>query len=302
MENDLTSLKARSLLYIENLYKSYGDKLVLDNVDFALGKDEICSLVGPSGCGKSTLLRLILGQERSDSGDILIEGKEIGFPDSTRGIVYQKYSVFPNLTVIGNVLLGKRLSAGVFERRRHQKEFRDEAMYYLEHVNLAEHVAKYPHELSGGMQQRVAIVQALIVKPKMILMDEPFGALDPGTREHLQIFLLELWEKFKMTIIFVTHDLEEAVFLGTRIVVLSQFYTDGRGNGKNVKRGAKIMADYQLERKATSTVVKESEKFGKLIQQIRRDGFDPNYLQHATRFNLYHHDSFQTLCDEEKCQ
>ena len=121
-------------------------------------------------------------------------------------------------------------------------------------------------------------------------MDEPFGALDPGTREDLQVFLLELWEETKMTIFFVTHDLEEALFLGTRLLVVSQFY-------EHVKNptGSKIVADYTLSKGANSTSVKEKGDFGVLIQKIRREGFDPNHLQHISDFNLNHRDSFQTL-------
>jgi NitT/TauT family transport system ATP-binding protein len=132
------------------------------------------------------------------------------------------------------------------------------------------------------------------MKPKILLMDEPFGALDPGTREDMQIFLLKLWEEFEMTIFFVTHDLEEAVFLGTRILVLSQYYSDARGNSDHVERGARIVFDYPLERAALSSKVKETATFGRLIQQIRREGFDPEYLQNATDFNLRHPDSFIT--------
>lgn len=300
MEKKLDFLRSKSILFIKDLYKKYGEKLVLDNVDLAVHRGEICSLVGPSGCGKSTLLRLILGQERPTSGDIFIEGSPVGFPDVDRGIVYQKYSLFPHLSALGNVILGRKLSASFIEKcsSKKRKEFYDEAISFLEEVKLAEHKDKLPHQLSGGMQQRVAIAQALIMKPKILLMDEPFGALDPGTREHLQIFLLELWEKFKMTIFFVTHDLEEAIFLGTRVVVLSQFYSDDRG--ESAKRGARIVADYKLLRRAESPNVKASAEFGQLIQQIRQEGFDPAYLQHVTKFNLKHPDSFQTLTEEER--
>jgi NitT/TauT family transport system ATP-binding protein len=148
------------------------------------------------------------------------------------------------------------------------------------------------------MQQRVAIAQALIMRPKILLMDEPFGALDPGTRERMQLFVLELWEEFDMTLFFVTHDLEEAVFLGTRIVVLSQYYTDDR-DVTDGARGARIVADYALARKAASTTVKARAEFGELIQQIRHEGFDPEYRGHVSRFNLKHPDSFQTLRPEE---
>jgi NitT/TauT family transport system ATP-binding protein len=129
-------------------------------------------------------------------------------------------------------------------------------------------------------------------------MDEPFGALDPGTREDMQIFILELWNEYRMTVFFVTHDLEEAVFLGTRILVLSQYYRDGRGDTV-AHRGSKIVSDYQCA-VFNSTEAKETPAFGKLIGDIRREGFDPAYRQHVTEFNLRHGDSFQTLSDEER--
>lgn len=290
-------LEEKNILHIQDVYKIYGSKVVLDNVDLSVARGEFCTVVGPSGCGKSTLLRLILGQERPTRGGLFIDGCPAESADSERGIVYQKYSLFPHLTVLENVLLGKELCAGIVERFRKHKTFKEEAMHFLEKVRLGEHYNKYPYELSGGMQQRVAIAQAVIMNPSILLMDEPFGALDPGTRESMQVFILEIWEKTKMTIFFVTHDLEEACYLGTRIVVLSQFYADGRKNNGN--KGAKIVADYPLPRKATSTMVKAQAAFGELIQKIRQDGFDPKHLQHVTEFNLRHDDSFQTLTPEE---
>jgi len=295
----LRALRERSSLYLKNVSKCYGLKVILKDIDLAVRKGELCTLVGPSGCGKSTLLRLILGQEQVSSGTFLIEGQPAGPPDTTRGIVYQRYSLFPHLTVLQNVMLGLTLSSGFFARHRMRKEFHREAMEFLEEVKLAEHWQKYPHELSGGMQQRVAIAQALIMKPKLLLMDEPFGALDPGTREHMQVFLLGIWEKHKMTVFFVTHDLEEAVFLGTRILVLSQYYTDGKNEKDNTLHGARIVSDYPLAREATSTAVKKTAAFGTLIQKIRHEGFDPEYLQHVTQFDLRHPDSFQTLAESE---
>jgi len=294
----LGTLRKGILLFIDGVYKTYAEKVILDNIDLAVTDGELCTVVGPSGCGKSTLLRLILGQERPTKGDILIHGEPVLEPSSDRGIVYQKYSLFPHLSVLENVTLGKKLSAGFFERFRRRSEFREEAMYFLEKMGLSEHGHKYPQELSGGMQQRVALAQSLIMKPGVLLMDEPFGALDPGTREHMQIFLMELWEEYPMTVFFVTHDLEEAVFLGTRILVLSQYYTDDRGDGFS-NRGARIVADYPLSPKASSTDVKARKEFGELIQQIRQEGFDPQYRQHVTRFNLLHDDSFQTLTEQE---
>lgn len=285
------------VLHVLDVYKSYGDKLILDNIDLSVKAGELCTLVGPSGSGKSTLLRLVLGQELPTEGRLLIDGQPVGFPDPTRGIVFQRYSLFPHLTVLENVCLGANLAAGLIERRRRRREIRDEAMSYLERVRLGAHADKYPHELSGGMQQRVAIAQSLIKKPRILLMDEPFGALDPDTREEMQVFLLELWDESRMTIFFVTHDLEEAVYLGTRIIALSQYYTDNRGAA--AQRGAKVVADYQLPRVAASTGVKQEAGFSELIESIRREGFSPEYLQHVRAFNLRHPDSFQTLTSKE---
>jgi NitT/TauT family transport system ATP-binding protein len=291
-------LRTTSCLFLEDVYKSYGSKTVLDDIDLAVAAGEIVTVVGPSGCGKSTLLRLVLGQEAPSSGTLLIDGCPCGFADRSRGIVYQKYSLFPHLNVLDNVLVGPRLACGCFQWRRRRKDFQDEAMTYLARIGLEEHSRKFPHELSGGMRQRVAIAQSLIMKPKILLMDEPFGALDPGSRENMQIFLLELWEDLGMTIFFVTHDLEEAVFLGTRIIVLSQYYTDARGN--EARRGARIVFDRALPKTAKATLVKTAAGFGTLIQQIRQEGFDPDYLREASNFNLSHPDSFQTLRDEER--
>lgn len=280
-------------LFLKDVMKSYGSKIVLADIDLAVKKGEFCTVVGPSGCGKSTLLRLILGQEQATSGIININEEQILRPSPDCGIVYQKYSLFPHLTILENIMLGKLLPMPFWKAAFVKKEARKEAMQYLEDVRLAEHADKYPHQLSGGMQQRVAIAQALIMKPEILLMDEPFGALDPGTREAMQVLILKIWEEHQMTIFFVTHDLEEAVFLGTRILVLSQFYTDKRDGKKGMTGGARIVADYPL--KITSTNVKETAEFGKFIQQIRHEGFNPENLQDVTKFNLKHTDSFQTL-------
>ena len=290
-------------LHIEDVYKRYGERQVLDNVDLKVAQGELCSLVGPSGCGKSTLLRLILGQERASAGQIRIEGQPVGYPDVDRGVVYQKYSLFPHLTVLDNVTLGPRLRAGFLERRAKRRLFEEQALELLREVSLQDSARKYPHELSGGMRQRVAVVQALIMSPRVLLMDEPFGALDPGTREDIQLFLLELWEHHRMTIFLVTHDLEEAAFLGTRMLVMSQYYTDDRGDAPSVNRGARIVADYHLqrgERRAKSTQDKLSPEFVQLLENVRREGFDPSYRRHVSEFNLRHPHSFRTLTPEEQ--
>jgi NitT/TauT family transport system ATP-binding protein len=287
-----------SLLYLRDVEKSYGDKRVLDNVDLAVRAGEICSVVGPSGCGKSTLLKLILGHERPTKGEVLISGNPVGYPDPSRGIVFQKYSLYPHLSVLDNVLLGKKFTMGMWRWTKERKHAREEAMAYLSEVRLADNANKFPHELSGGMQQRAAIAQALIVRPQILLMDEPFGALDPEVRERLQVFLLEMWEKYKMTIFFVTHDLEEAIFVGTRVVLLSQHYIDDRGDAPEVRRGAKVICDYPLAQQALSTKVKKTAEFGELIEMLRGQ-FKPAKRHHVREFDLRHSDSFQTLRPEE---
>jgi NitT/TauT family transport system ATP-binding protein len=287
-------------LHIEDVYKSYDGRCVLDNIDLRVAAGEFCTVVGPSGCGKSTLLRLILGQEKPDNtgGRVTIDGSAVPLPNPARGIVYQKYSLFPHLTALQNVLLGKTLGAGQwwnpFYRNRQHTE---EAMDYLTRVRLADAAHKYPHELSGGMQQRVAIAQALIMKPPILLMDEPFGALDPDTRRDVQLYLLELWEQENLTVFFVTHDMTEACFLGSRLLVLSQYYRDDRGEGVN--RGGKIVGDYALPRRAISTDLIESPEFQQLVARVRGDGFDPKVRQHVHEFNLQHPDAWRTLTDAE---
>lgn len=296
--NHPDQLKERSILHIRDVYKSYNQKIILDNIDLSIAPGEFNCIVGPSGCGKSTLLRLILGQETADSGEIWIDRELVGHADTHRGIVYQKYSLFPHLTVLENTILGKQFQAGFLKAPFQRRQHIEEAMFYLSKMSLAQHYNKYPHELSGGMQQRAAIAQAIIMKPKILLMDEPFGALDPGTREYLQVFLMEIWEETQMTIFFVTHDLEEAVFVGTRIIALSQFYTHGRTDATT--HGAKIVYDRKIgERKATSAKSKNNPIFTSIIQDIRKKAFNPEQRQHISNFDLSHEDSFLTLTEEE---
>lgn len=293
-----------NILHFNDIYKEYPAKdgspfLVLDNIDLTIKKGEFCTLVGPSGCGKSTLLKLILGQELPTSGSLTIKGDPVGNPDSTRGVVYQRYSLYPNKTVLENVLMGPHFKHG-FWKKQEREEAKSYALELLKKVKLSEHINKYPHELSGGMQQRVAIIQALIPKPEILLMDEPFGALDPGTREFMQTLLLELWEKYKLTILFITHDLEEACFLGTRLLVLSQYYTDDRGD--SFQRGAKFVVDKPLHKTPQSTHIKETAAFNELLESVRRQGFNPSHLQHVKDFDLSHPESWKTLTDKEYTQ
>ncbi len=274
-------------LFIDKLSKVYGERLVLREIDLKIQKGAFCTIVGPSGCGKSTLLRLILGCEPPTKGSIRINGNEIGFPCRERGIVFQKYSLYPHLAVLENVLLGEKFKKGDIWSFFHKRELREKGMSYLNEVNLVDCANKYPYELSGGMQQRVAIAQALLMNPELLLMDEPLGALDPATRERLQMFLLRLWEKHKMTIFFVTHDLEEAVFLGTQVLVLSQFCDDGYHCD-----GATIALNYPLRKEVFSTAVKTSVTFGELIAELRFY-FTADHKEHVEKF-----DSMENRVDE----
>jgi NitT/TauT family transport system ATP-binding protein len=258
-----------------------GFQTVLSDVNLLVPEKQAVSVVGPSGCGKSTLLRLVLGVETPREGSVRANGETISHPDRSRGIVFQRYSLFPHLTVLENVLFGLELDGTwllqkwltwPWYRRNQQRRYSELAMEHLRTVKLDEHAQKYPYQLSGGMQQRVAIAQALIMRPRILLMDEPFGALDPGTREALQLTAIETFEKHGTSIFFVTHDLEEAVFVGTRLIVLSQFWqhSDGRPGD-----GATIVLDAPCP-KSTSVDVKGTREFQDLVAHARHVGFDPN--------------------------
>jgi len=193
-----------------------GDKLLaLDRINLSIGKNEFLTIVGPSGCGKSTLLYLIGGFLKPTTGSIEIDGKIVNKPDSSVGIVFQRYSLFPWLTVLKNITFGLE------EKKMSKAEKIDWARHYLRLVHLEAFENRYPRELSGGMQQRVAIAQTLACNPQVILMDEPFGALDAQTRKVMQWELQKIWEQEKTTIVFVTHDVEEAIYLGRRVVVMT---------------------------------------------------------------------------------
>ena len=187
----------------------------LDNVDLHIEDKEFVCLVGPSGCGKTTLLRIIAGLDFPTSGTVAIDGKPVEGPGPERGMVFQEYSLFPWLRIADNIGFGLTMK-GVSKAEKQERVEK-----YLDLVNLETFGRAYPHELSGGMRQRVAIARALANDPEVLLMDEPFGALDAQTRNMMQRELLEIWEKTQKTIVFVTHSVDEAVFLADRIIVLS---------------------------------------------------------------------------------
>ncbi|MEO8097018.1 MAG: ABC transporter ATP-binding protein [Acidobacteriota bacterium] len=218
-----------ALIRIENLTMHYESRPILSQLALEIQEGEFVCLLGQTGCGKSTLLRLVLGAERPTSGRILIDGDEHQRPDRSRGYVPQKYSLFPDRTVLDNITFGCELSEFSLWKRytprfyRRRRELRAQAVEYLRRVGLTEADAKkYPDQLSGGMQQRVAIAQALMTKPRILLMDEAFSALDPATREDMQRWIRELWRETGTTILFVTHHTQEALRMGTRIVVLAK--------------------------------------------------------------------------------
>ncbi len=299
----------KTLLHLEDVYKRYFNQnkkefTVLNDIDLKVNEGEFVSLIGPSGCGKSTLLRLILGSEQPSEGIVHFDDKKIIGPDRDRGIVFQKYSLFPHLTILDNIAFGLDAEGfsipgrifTPFKYSKRKKEFRKEAQLYLERIGLKNDGNKYPHQLSGGMRQRAAIAQSLIMKPKILLMDEPFGALDDSTRQDMQLFLLEQWKKEQMTVFFVTHDLEEAIFLGSRIIVLSQYYkTD-----KDSNEGSKIVSDLKISEKTIKpTSFKYSKECADLIKKVRHEGLDPEHKQHIREFDLNHKDSFRTITQDE---
>jgi NitT/TauT family transport system ATP-binding protein len=213
-------LKARDvILRVEHLTKLFtsriGSTLALNDINFDTHRREFLCVVGPSGCGKSTLVRILAGLEEPSSGDVLLEGKPVTEPGSDRGMVFQGYTLFPWLTVKKNVMFGPLVNG--YGREVAERE----ALQWLQLIGLEKFADCYPNQLSGGMKQRVAIVRALANQPRILLMDEPFGALDAQTRCRMQAHLLEIWRKIDITIVFITHDLEEAIFLADRILVLS---------------------------------------------------------------------------------
>jgi ABC-type nitrate/sulfonate/bicarbonate transport system ATPase subunit len=202
------------------VYKSFQVQgkplMVLQNIDLQLYPGEFICLVGASGCGKSTLLNIVAGLDSPSAGQIVVDGEPVTGPGSDRGMVFQGYTLYPWLTVSNNIAFGLKL------RGMRRAEIRERVSYYLDVVGLTPFAKAYPKQLSGGMKQRVAIARALANEPQVLLMDEPFGALDAQTKEQMQQFLLELWERTHTSVMMITHDVEEAIFLSQRIYVMSR--------------------------------------------------------------------------------
>lgn len=212
-------LKAREvILEVKGLNKQFdtpqGSVLALKDINFKTHRREFVCVIGPSGCGKSTLIRTLAGLETPSSGQVLLDGKPVIEPGPDRGMVFQGYTLFPWLTIKQNVMFGLEMQG------MSPVTAESEALQWVDLVGLEKFADAYPHQLSGGMKQRVAIARALANKPRILLMDEPFGALDAQTRCKMQANLLEIWRNIDITVLFITHDLDEAIYLADRIIVL----------------------------------------------------------------------------------
>lgn len=235
------------IIEIKQVWKEYGDHVVVEKLNLNVQAGEFVSIVGASGCGKTTLLNMLLGTESPSRGALLLDGKPMPTePSESRGIVFQKYSVFPHLNALENVMLGAEFGASpllarVFGKQR--KKLQEDALEMLQAVGLGDAAMRYPSELSGGMQQRLAIAQALIKQPRILLLDEPFGALDPGIRKDMHSLIRELWKKRGLTVFMITHDLSEGFSLGSRVWVLDKPRIDPQ---QPERYGAQIVYDIAL--------------------------------------------------------
>lgn len=242
--------KAMPLIKAKNLWKKYGDNVVLERMNVSINAGEFITMVGTSGCGKSTFLKMLLGMESPSSGELLLEGKPIpDEPDQSRGIVFQQYSVFPHLTVLQNVIIAREFEHAPILGKLFgsaKRKIVEEAKALLESVGLTQALNRYPHELSGGMKQRLAIAQALIRQPRILLLDEPFGALDPGIRADMHQLILQLWREHQLTVFMVTHDLSEGFYLGTRLWVFDKLRRDNQAPNAY---GASITYDLPVTRR-----------------------------------------------------
>jgi NitT/TauT family transport system ATP-binding protein len=272
---ELAGAGADAMIRIEDVSVQYGAgdarKKILSGVNLDIHQGEFVSIVGQTGCGKSTLLRLVLAEEMPGGGRVLVEGSARTQPDRRCGYVPQKYSLFPDRTVIENITFGLEVTEIGFlgglapARRARRKEFRAEAYSYLKRMGLGESDgSKYPHQLSGGMQQRVAIAQALIMRPKILLMDEAFSALDPGTRAGMQRLIRALWRETGTTILFVTHNPREAVILATRVIAL--------GRPRSSDDGAEVVLDLPVP----DTI--DEQKIAALIGRVEQSTY-PNGIE-----------------------
>jgi NitT/TauT family transport system ATP-binding protein len=279
---------------VQSLSQTYGNHAVLDNINLQVLPGQIVALVGPSGCGKSTLLKAILGTHKPTSGEVRTDGIPVRGPNRNVGIVYQQYSLYDFLTAEQNVSFGLKLDETTFltrfftprkyiaKRREHNRRAKE----FLYQVGLESACGKYPGEMSGGMRQRVAVAQAFIMRPKVVLLDEPFGALDEAMREDLQMMLLRFYQENliakregrmpQYTILMVTHELNEAIYVADRVIGLSRFHTQG-------EKGAAIVYD----RPCPVFSPDDPRDFSKFVEQreeLRKAVFDDTYIKDRDKY------------------
>ncbi len=239
--------------HVNKVYKSKaGELCALRDINLEILENEFISFVGPSGCGKSTLLRILAGLDKQSSGKIIVSDRVLNGPGADRGMVFQSYTLFPWMTVEENICFGLKL------KKVPPKKAREIAEKYMELIDMTQFRNSLPKELSGGMKQRVAIARALANSPEVILMDEPFGALDPETKASMQILIRKIWQLERSTIVFITHDIEEAVFLSQRIYIMSA-------------RPGRIITDLPIYLKYNRDLsLKETEEFLALKKEVSR--------------------------------
>ena len=285
---------------VRNVSHRFGDFPVLDQINLKIWPGQIVAIVGPSGCGKSTLLKAILGTHPPSEGQILADGQPVIGPTRNVGIVYQQYSLYDFLTAEGNVAFGLKLDQSSFfsrlvlfpkylkQRQKHLAQARE----FLEQVGLEHACGKYPGEMSGGMKQRVAVAQALIMRPKVVLLDEPFGALDEAMREELQYMLLRFYQENlqrkregkrpEYTILMVTHELNEAIFVADRVVGMSRFHTEGN-------QGAAIVYDKPCPIFHPDDP-RDYSKFIDQREELRQAVFDDQYIKDRNKYVTFWND------------
>ena len=281
-------------LEVKSLSHSFGSYRVLDNIQLQVYPGQIVAVVGPSGCGKSTMLKAILGTNPATSGEILTDGIPVRGPNRNVGIVYQNYSLYDFLNAEQNVSFGLKLDETSFLmrlfairkylslRKSHISKSRD----FLKQVGLESACGKYPHEMSGGMKQRVAVAQAFIMRPKIVLLDEPFGALDEAMREDLQLMLLRFYQENLLakqegrrpeyTILMVTHELNEAIYVADRVIGLSRFHTQG-------DHGAAIVYDKPCPIFSPEDP-RDFSKFSEQRDELRKAVFDEEYIKDRNKY------------------
>jgi NitT/TauT family transport system ATP-binding protein len=298
-------------LEISDVNHAFGANRVLYNVNLQISAGQIVAVVGPSGCGKSTLLRAILGTHPTNQGTIKANGHVITEPTRDVGIVYQNYSLYEFLTARDNVAFGLKLDQsslpgrwlGYFGYRRLRQQHQAQADAFLEKVGLSDAKHRYPGQMSGGMRQRVALAQALITKPKIVLLDEPFGALDESMREELQVMLLRLYQENliakkegrlpEYTILMVTHELNEAIYVSDRVIGMSRYHTEGQ-------LGSTIVYD----RPSPIFHPDDPRDFSKFLEQreeLRKAVFDPQYIKHRDKYVSFWND-LATMASEQNAE